>query len=532
MAARQGDAERAARERLGVLELAPDVAVEAVEQALRADRQQAVARFDLERFQGDAPLLRRLAGLRSRETPALVASLRADPDTLDDRVAAHVRALLTELTGRPLTLDASIQALGLDSMSALDAAARLREDLGVELHVTRFLRDTPVHELARELAAAVRSGQTPAPADPPPLPPVELPAGTAPPAAPARAPAPSDFDIGLFFFSRVADDDAGYRLLQDAVQIADRAGLGSVWLPERHFHAFGGLYPNPSVLAASLAPLTERIRLRAGSVVLPLHHPARVAEEWAVVDRLSGGRVDLAFVRGWGPDDFALRPEDFDGRTEVLERRLDEVRRLWRGEAVPFVNGAGETRALRTWPRPVQPELPVWLTCTQGDERFLAAGRLGVNVLTALLLQSPDELERRIALYRSALADHGHDPSAGRVALMVHAFVGRDDAFTRDQVREPLTRYIDSSVDLWKQASAALQGADRLARDQILAYAFERYYETSGLFGPVSACVRKAAALRALGVDELACLIDFGVDDALVLEGIRHLPAIRAGARA
>src|SRR5438067_1141383 len=103
----------------------------------------------------------------------------------------------------------------------------------------------------------------------------------------------------LYFSSREAGRGPDkYRLLLDGARFADAHGFEAVWIPERHFHAFGGLYPNPAVLAAVLAPATSRLRLRAGSVVLPLHSPLRVAEEWAVVDNLSDGRVDIAFASG------------------------------------------------------------------------------------------------------------------------------------------------------------------------------------------------------------------------------------------
>src|SRR5690606_17850013 len=101
----------------------------------------------------------------------------------------------------------------------------------------------------------------------------------------------------------VLEDDK-YRLLLEGARFADSHGWEAVWIPERHFHAFGGIYPNPSVLAAALAVATNRVRIRAGSVVLPLHDPLRVAEEWAVVDHLARGRVDLAFATGWNPNDF------------------------------------------------------------------------------------------------------------------------------------------------------------------------------------------------------------------------------------
>src|SRR6185503_1277973 len=99
-------------------------------------------------------------------------------------------------------------------------------------------------------------------------------------------------NFGLYFFSDDGskNSDDKYRLLLESAKFADRHGFTAVWTPERHFQAFGGLYPNPSVLSAALAMITERVEIRAGSVALPLHHPVRVAEEWSVVDNLSRGR--------------------------------------------------------------------------------------------------------------------------------------------------------------------------------------------------------------------------------------------------
>ena len=84
-----------------------------------------------------------------------------------------------------------------------------------------------------------------------------------------------------------------------------------MWTPERHFHPFGGLYPNPALTSAAVAAVTKRVGLRAGSVVLPLHNPLRCAEEWSVVDNLSDGRVGLSFASGWHASDFALMPQNF-----------------------------------------------------------------------------------------------------------------------------------------------------------------------------------------------------------------------------
>src|SRR5207253_455901 len=138
------------------------------------------------------------------------------------------------------------------------------------------------------------------------------------------SPAPSGrktIDFSLFYFaSDERKDGDKYRLLLEGARFADQNGFTAVWTPERHFHAFGGLFPSPSVMGAALATMTSNIRIRAGSVVLPLHNPLRVAEEWAVVDNLSHGRAGVSFASGWHDRDFVFAPEDYADRKKVVFR--------------------------------------------------------------------------------------------------------------------------------------------------------------------------------------------------------------------
>ncbi|HYW11010.1 MAG TPA: LLM class flavin-dependent oxidoreductase, partial [Longimicrobium sp.] len=113
-------------------------------------------------------------------------------------------------------------------------------------------------------------------------------------------------DFGIMFFSSQADrvGSAQYRLVIDAAKFADEHGFSAVWTPERHFHEFGGIFPNPALTSAALAMVTRNLRIRAGSLISPLHDVLRIAEEWAVVDNLSDGRVEVAFGSGWNVNDF------------------------------------------------------------------------------------------------------------------------------------------------------------------------------------------------------------------------------------
>jgi len=347
-------------------------------------------------------------------------------------------------------------------------------------------------------------------------------------------------DFSLFFFadSGAAGGD-GYRLLLESARFADENGLAAVWTPERHFHPFGGLYPNPAVTGAAIAAVTERVAIRAGSVVAPLHHPVRIAEEWSVVDNLSGGRVGVSFASGWHAVDFVLRPENYPDRKSAMVEAADTVRRLWRGEEVEFSDGAGEKQAVRVFPVPVQPELPVWITSAGSPETFRAAGRLGAGVLTHMLGQDRDAVARNIAVYRQELAETHGDSARGHVVLMLHAMLGASRDQVRELVREPFGNYLRSSADLIVKAASGLLppgfDLDRLpARDKafLLARAVDRYLTTSGLFGTVDDGLEIVRRLQADGVDEIACLIDFGVSHDEVLRSLRYLAELRDRAAA
>lgn len=357
---------------------------------------------------------------------------------------------------------------------------------------------------------------------------------------------PNALDFSLFYFASDEGEASAdkYRLLLEGAKFADENGFVAVSTPERHFHAFGGLYPNPAVSGAAIAAITKRVQIRAGSVVLPLHHPIRIAEEWALVDNLSGGRVGISFASGWQPVDFVLRPENYADRQKVFFDGIETVRQLWRGEALEFPGVDGKLQTIRTLPRPVQPELPVWVTTAGSPDTWKTAGRSGANVLTHLLGQSIEDIAQRIQLYRQARAEAGH-AGPGHVTMMLHTFVGDDIDQVRETVRKPMIEYLRTSLSLVKNVASSWTAFKRRADgtaaqadldinslspaelDDLLAFSFERYFETSGLFGTPESCMAMVERLEAAGVSEVACLIDFGVGTDAALAHLSHLNRLR-----
>jgi alkanesulfonate monooxygenase SsuD/methylene tetrahydromethanopterin reductase-like flavin-dependent oxidoreductase (luciferase family) len=193
-----------------------------------------------------------------------------------------------------------------------------------------------------------------------------------------------------------------YAFTLELCEEAERLGADSLWFSEHH--GFGdGYLPQPLTFAAAAAARTSRVRLGTGILVAPLRKTAQLAEEAAIVDLISGGRLDLGLGAGYRIPEFELFGTDFAARYRILDAQVTELRRLW--------GDGGLT------PRPVQDRLPVWLGY-QGPKGARRAGRLGEGLLTLAAGSWPH--------YRDGLAEAGHDPATARMGGGIQAYVTDD----------------------------------------------------------------------------------------------------------
>lgn len=340
---------------------------------------------------------------------------------------------------------------------------------------------------------------------------------------------PEVIDFSLFYFASVTDsqDKDIYKLLLDGARYADQNGFSAVWTPERHFALFGGNYPNPQVTSAAIAAITKNVQIRAGSCVIPLHDPIRVAEDWSVIDNLSHGRTGIAFTSGWNPNDFALAPENFEQRHRNMYTYIDTFKQLWRGEKITRTNGIGSVVELEIFPKPVQSEPQIWITAAGSPATFEQAGTMGANVLTHLLGQTIGELGDKIAIYQRARRAAGH-AGKGKVSLMLHTFICESEEKARDIVKSPFKTYLSTSLGLINQLRKEVYGEQSdIDIDEILEVAFNRYFNSAALFGSPEHCAKLVAQVYACGVNEICCLIDFGMPTELVLQSLPELTRLK-----
>jgi 8-amino-7-oxononanoate synthase len=476
-----------------------------------------------------------LKSITSSKIEGEIRQSSKDKSSLTSELSKQI-ALCLKIDSSQLNPDRLIHNLGLDSLQAVEIKNYLEHNFGVVIPMEKFFEDITIEQLATDVIDLMAK-------------PTNFEGGVY-----LQQPEENTQNISsdrvleserakngissfpnqtipfslLYFSSNEAEfTDDKYQLFIEGAKFADKHDFKAVWIPERHFHAFGGIYPNPSLLGSALAMITKNIRIRAGSVVLPLHDPIRVAEDWSVVDNLSKGRVDLAFAMGWNPNDFVISPNNYINRKEILFSGIKTVQKLWEGKSISLPNGVGEETSIKIYPLPKQSELNVWVTCSGGKERFAEAGSCGANILTALLFQSVEELAEKIAIYRQARARNGYKPETGCVTLMLHTFIGEDINIVRQKVKQPFIEYLKSSVSLWRNNSKNLDELSEKEREDLLSFAFERYFQTSTLFGTPNSCSNLVKRVREIGVNEIACLIDFGVNVTSVMEMLKHLNSLR-----
>jgi natural product biosynthesis luciferase-like monooxygenase protein len=348
-------------------------------------------------------------------------------------------------------------------------------------------------------------------------------------------------DFGIMFFSSADTQQTGnkYKLLIEAAKFADEHDFCCVWTPECHFHKFGGLFPNPSVVGAGIATITRRLQIRAGSLISPLHHSIRIAEDWSIVDNLSNGRVAISFGSGWNTNNFVFFPERYANRQAVMYEQIEIIRRLWRGEPLVQQNSFGKDTEVLIYPKPVQKRLPVWVTSSGNADTFISAGAIGANLLTHLIGQDLEKLAVKIQLYREARERNNFDPSEGKVSLMLHTFLGPDVEIVKRKVRTPFREYLRAAISLEEKAAlggGAISGGHKInphdiperIMEELLDLTFERYFQSAALMGTPSSCQEMVWRVKEIGVDEIACLIDFIDDPEAVMASLTYLDQLRA----
>jgi natural product biosynthesis luciferase-like monooxygenase protein len=286
-------------------------------------------------------------------------------------------------------------------------------------------------------------------------------------------------------------------------RLADELGFHTVWLAEHHFSHYG-ICPSLAPLAGALARETRRARIGTAVVVAPFEHPLRIAEEWAEVDILSGGRLEFGLGRGYQPTEFQGLGVSMANTRERFDETLEIIRRAWTQDRMEFKGAFYEVPPVRVLPKPLQrPHPPLWTAAVSPDTYVLAARR-GLKVLTSPAFTPFDLLRKNYDAYNSEWTA-AHDAAPGAEICMnkiIH--VADTSKQAREDLREPVLWFFRTQADLIADPAGAPPEQYkfyRRVRENLLALTEEQALDQAAIVGdPEEVADRIRMHHEALGV--------------------------------
>ena len=368
------------------------------------------------------------------------------------------------------------------------------------------------------------------------------------------------------------DDHAVIEETIEQICLADEMGFDYVWFVEHHFLTTFSMSPCPEVIFGALSRLTKNIRLGFGVVILPYHHPIRVAERVAMVDHLSGGRVDMGTGRSAAYEQTGMGIDPRETR-EMWEESLQMIPKIWDADYFEWEGKHWNVPPRQVLPKPYQqPHPPIWVAALQPSTYELAAEK-GIGVM-ALGISAPSVLAPHISAYRENIKNAkpvgktvnnqwlssvfglcGADGPATRqlCADSLKTFFGPGRPYVQDQkdvysrlldqwggIPEHLQQNFSRYIDVQPEGEAGEAGAVDLSGGTALAQKIWEEFDADTLAdrgvivaGDPESCIQAAKLHEATGVDQLQFLMATEtVGHAKVMESIemfgKHvLPAFK-----
>jgi alkanesulfonate monooxygenase SsuD/methylene tetrahydromethanopterin reductase-like flavin-dependent oxidoreductase (luciferase family) len=250
--------------------------------------------------------------------------------------------------------------------------------------------------------------------------------------------------FGLFYlfsdFGEISQEQLFNDFLSE-IEYGEELGYDSVWLPEHHFAVYGML-GNPLVMAAAVSQRTERMKIGTAVVLLPLQHPMRLAEDVALVDTLSGGRLLLGVGRGYQPPEFHGFGVDQSRSTEMFLESYEILTRALKGEKFAFDGEFWKVEEeLEIFPKPLQKPYPPFYVASVSPRSLDVAARLGLSLLRAPQFSNVKSVAAGFAEYEGLLSGYGFDPTQLDQPLSLRVYVAPTDEEARAEAKHALWFY-------------------------------------------------------------------------------------------
>ncbi len=321
--------------------------------------------------------------------------------------------------------------------------------------------------------------------------------------------------VTLFdFFPERQNELTYYQDTLDLMIYAEKLGFDSVWVGEEHFYSLG-ICPSPQLFLAALARETTRLRLGTAVSVLSLEHPLRKAEDFAMLDILSGGRLDVGVGKGLFPkhfEGFQVSRQDMRAR---YEEALEILERAWTQERFSYEGQFWQIPELSLSPKPLQSPHPPLYRGLSSPEAFEPAGAKGHGALFVPWLTPETRLKEGMARYRAALRAHGHQAVPPSM-FVFFLFVDQDYRQALAEARDTTGRYVELGLrSLFPAGLAAhLPPDDPLRGGWDMITSMADHLEERAIIGTPRDCRRRLAEVREeWGIEHIAFYLHAGARD-------------------
>lgn len=306
-----------------------------------------------------------------------------------------------------------------------------------------------------------------------------------------------------------------YEAMLDEIVRAEELGYDGAWFAEHRIPGFA--FGNPALFMTAAAQRTSTIRLGSSVSLIGINDPLRIAEDYAMLDVLSGGRLDFGVGRGIYKYDYDMANVDMAESRDRFDEALDLIRKAWTEEEWSFEGRFKTIERHTVTPQVVQrPHPPIWIAAVRTFESYTWAGHNGFDLLTApFFFPNFEEQRERLELYWKALDEAGHDRAAKQVFAVYHLYCGESDADVHETAAPALDRYqrfcaeADMKREAYRDPVAYKDWKGFFENRQTIT--FDQMRETRAIMGTPEECAERIRTLSEnYGINYFAFEINFG----------------------
>src|SRR5512132_319985 len=328
--------------------------------------------------------------------------------------------------------------------------------------------------------------------------------------------------FGTFYFFQAPPGQRHADIIRrelEQIEWSEELGFDEIWLTEHHFIEYG-LSVDPAALASAAASRTRRIRIGLAAAILPFPHPLRLAEQMALVDIISDGRLDVGVGRGNRPAEFRGYRVPQEESRERFDEAVEIMQRAWTEDRFSYDGRFFQVPEVSVIPKPLQrPHPPLYQVCVTKDGIEDTALR-GWPMLNSVLFGPVSQLVGNRDLYMETLKKSGRSPRESadllsRWGVSRQIYVADTDAAARAEAKDAELWYQESFrrfvlPDRIEDAHPSLQPHSRALAERLARISWEELIRETVAFGSPDTVARRIEGMRAAGVGHVLCWMNFG----------------------